>query len=70
MQPDPARAHVWYVEPDLRSPDGRRLRAVCGTFLIFPYFLCIFSPIFILAASFLRVPPFPELHVWRKPDWI
>ncbi|KAH9952934.1 AKAP7 2'5' RNA ligase-like domain-containing protein [Russula dissimulans] len=29
MQPDPARAHVLYVEPDLRSPDGRRLRAVC-----------------------------------------
>jgi activating signal cointegrator complex subunit 1 len=30
MQPDPARAHVLYVEPDLRSPEGRRLRAVCG----------------------------------------
>jgi hypothetical protein len=30
MQPDPARAHVLYVEPDLRSTDGRRLRAVCG----------------------------------------
>jgi len=29
MQPDPARAHVLYVEPDLRSPDGHRLRAVC-----------------------------------------
>ncbi|KAH9970923.1 AKAP7 2'5' RNA ligase-like domain-containing protein [Russula compacta] len=29
MQPDPARAHVLYVEPDLRSPDGQRLRAVC-----------------------------------------
>jgi hypothetical protein len=30
MQPDPTRAHVLYLEPDLRSPDGRRLRAVCG----------------------------------------
>jgi activating signal cointegrator complex subunit 1 len=30
MQPDPTRAHVLYIEPDLRSPDGRRLRAVCG----------------------------------------
>ena len=30
MQPDPARAHVLYVEPNLRSTDGRRLRAVCG----------------------------------------
>jgi hypothetical protein len=31
MQPDPARAHVLYAEPDLRSTDdGRRLRAVCG----------------------------------------
>ena len=31
MQPDPARAHVLYVELELRSADGRRLRAVCGT---------------------------------------
>ncbi len=31
MQQDPERAHVLYVEPDLRSPDGRRLGAVCGT---------------------------------------
>jgi activating signal cointegrator complex subunit 1 len=30
MQPDPARAHVLYTEPDLRSPDGHRLRVVCG----------------------------------------
>jgi activating signal cointegrator complex subunit 1 len=30
MQSDPERAHVLYAEPDLRSPDGRRLRAVCG----------------------------------------
>ena len=30
MQTDPARAHVLYAEPDLRSPDGRRLREVCG----------------------------------------
>jgi hypothetical protein len=30
MQQDPTRVHVLYVEPDLRSPDGRRLRAVCG----------------------------------------
>lgn len=38
MQPDPARAHVLYVEPDLRSPDGRRLRAVCGMFAFFYFF--------------------------------
>jgi hypothetical protein len=40
MQSDPTRAHVLYVEPDLRSPEGRRLRAVCGAclFLIFPFF--------------------------------
>ena len=31
MQPDPTRAHVLYAEPELSSPDGRRLRAVCGT---------------------------------------
>jgi activating signal cointegrator complex subunit 1 len=31
MQPDPTRAHVLYAEPDISSPDGRRLRAVCGT---------------------------------------
>ena len=55
MQPDPARAHVLYVDPDLRSPDGRRLRAVCGTlrsllffsfffsFLLF-FFGCLLSP--------------------------
>ena len=30
MQTDPARAHVLYAEPELRSPDGRRLREVCG----------------------------------------
>ena len=30
MQPDPARAHVLYAEPDLRSTDGQYLRAVCG----------------------------------------
>jgi activating signal cointegrator complex subunit 1 len=30
MQSDPERAHVLYAEPDLRSPDGQRLRAVCG----------------------------------------
>ena len=30
MQPDPTRAHVLYAEPDISSPDGRRLRAVCG----------------------------------------
>ena len=30
MQSDPTRAHVLYAEPDLRSSDGRRLRAVCG----------------------------------------
>ncbi|KAH9015741.1 kinase A anchor protein [Lactarius deliciosus] len=29
MQPDPMRAHVLYAEPDISSPDGRRLRAVC-----------------------------------------
>jgi activating signal cointegrator complex subunit 1 len=30
MQTDPARAHVLYAEPDLRSSHGRRLREVCG----------------------------------------
>jgi hypothetical protein len=30
MQPDPTRAHVLYAEPDISSPDGRRLRALCG----------------------------------------
>ncbi|KAN0131551.1 AKAP7 2'5' RNA ligase-like domain containing protein [Lactarius tabidus] len=29
MQPDPTRAHVLYAEPNISSPDGRRLRAVC-----------------------------------------
>jgi len=36
MQPDPARAHVLYAEPDLRSTDGQRLRSVCGA--------CCFGP--------------------------
>src|SRR6266702_5593016 len=31
MQPDQTRAHVLYAEPDISSPDGRRLRVVCGT---------------------------------------
>jgi activating signal cointegrator complex subunit 1 len=35
MQPDPTRAHVLYAEPDLRSTDGRRLRAVCGACCFF-----------------------------------
>jgi activating signal cointegrator complex subunit 1 len=35
MQTDPARAHVLYAEPDLRSPDGRRLREVCGACCFF-----------------------------------
>jgi activating signal cointegrator complex subunit 1 len=35
MQSDPERAHVLYAEPDVRSPDGRRLRAVCGTCSLF-----------------------------------
>ena len=35
MQPDPTRAHVLYAEPDISSPDGRRLRAVCGACLRF-----------------------------------
>jgi hypothetical protein len=35
MQQDPTRVHVLYVEPDLRSQDGRRLRAVCGA--CFPF---------------------------------
>ena len=32
MQTDPARAHVLrvYAELDLRPPDGRRLREICG----------------------------------------
>ncbi|KAI9448601.1 AKAP7 2'5' RNA ligase-like domain-containing protein [Lactarius psammicola] len=29
MQPDSTHAHVLYAEPDLSTPDGRRLRAVC-----------------------------------------
>ncbi|KAF8263706.1 AKAP7 2'5' RNA ligase-like domain-containing protein [Lactarius quietus] len=29
MQPDLTRAHVLYAEPDISSPDGRRLRVVC-----------------------------------------
>jgi hypothetical protein len=49
MQPDPARAHVLYAE--LRSTDGRRLRAVCGAsaFAFFdgtPYFLPLPSGFF------------------------
>jgi hypothetical protein len=52
MQSDPARAHVLYVDPDLRSPDGRRLRAVCGTFLSFvsshpPFFFLYGLPPFV-----------------------
>jgi hypothetical protein len=44
MQPDPARAHVLYVEPDLRSPDGRRLRAVCGAYVFLGSSLsCVYS---------------------------
>jgi activating signal cointegrator complex subunit 1 len=39
MQPDPARAHVLYAEPDLRSADGRRLRAVCGACCFSFFFL-------------------------------
>src|SRR5258708_7629707 len=41
MQPDPERAHVLYAEPDLRSSDGRRLRAVCDAYF-FPLFLPFF----------------------------
>jgi AKAP7 2'5' RNA ligase-like domain len=37
MQSDPASAHVLYAEPDLRSTDGRRLRAVCGGLLLFHF---------------------------------
>jgi len=51
MQPDPARAHVLYVEPDLRSPDGRLLRAVCGACFF------SFSFLFFRAASFLIFLP-------------
>jgi len=43
MQSDPTRAHVLYVEPDLRSPEGRRLRAVCGACLT----LSLLTPSFI-----------------------
>jgi activating signal cointegrator complex subunit 1 len=35
IQSDPRRAHVLYAEPDVRSPDGRRLRAVCGACCLF-----------------------------------
>ena len=51
MQPDPARAHVLYVEPDLRSPDGRRLRAVCGAYVFLSSSLSCVYPI----------PPSPPL---------
>jgi hypothetical protein len=50
MEPDPTRAHVLYVEPDLTSPDGQRLRAVCGAY--FPQF----SPHPIPPAAFMKVP--------------
>ncbi len=30
MQPDPTRGHVLFAEPNISSPDGRRLRAVSG----------------------------------------
>jgi hypothetical protein len=30
IEPDPTRAHVLYVEPDLAPLDGQRSRAVCG----------------------------------------
>ena len=44
MQSDPARAHVLYVEPELRSPDGRRLRAVCGAcFFLFTFSFLFFG---------------------------
>ena len=59
MQPDPARAHVLYVEPDLRSPDGRRLRAVCGAF-----------PSLLLSPPFFWIPRSFMFHVLRKPDRI
>lgn len=60
MQPDPARAHVLYVDPDLRSPDGRRLRAVCGTFpfFFFAYFSGL-SPSFVFHSLPNRMP-------WKK----
>ena len=39
MQSDPTRAHVLYAEPDLlHSPDGQRLRAVCGACCLFSLF--------------------------------
>jgi A-kinase anchor protein AKAP7 len=52
MQPDPERAHVLYAEPDLRSPDGRRLRAVCGVY----FFLSTTDTIFSSLPSFFLSP--------------
>jgi len=31
-EPDPEHEHVLDAKPDLHSPDGQRLRAVCGTY--------------------------------------
>ena len=53
MQPDPARAHVLYAEPDLRSSDdGRRLRAVCGALVAIFFFFLTTPPPHPLTVSF------------------
>ena len=44
MQPDPARAHVLYVEPDMRSPDDRCLRGLWCV-LLFNFFFWNENPI-------------------------
>jgi activating signal cointegrator complex subunit 1 len=70
MQPDPARAHVLYVDPDVRSPDGRRLRAVCGTFNSPPFLVFLFVFFFFSGCLLSSYSTLPWAHVWRKPDWI
>ncbi len=43
MQPDPERVQVLYAEPDLRTPDGQRLVAVCGTYFLQQWTLSFLS---------------------------
>ncbi|KAI0299562.1 hypothetical protein BC826DRAFT_1102683 [Russula brevipes] len=75
MQPDPTRAHVLYVEPDLRSSDGRRLRAVCdlvhGAFRDAGFLADERRPLKVRGSPKLSDPiithitPAPILHVWK-----
>src|SRR6266851_7460232 len=56
MQPDPVCAHMLYVEPDLRSPDGRRLCMVCGVCVFFLFFHFFWAALFLI---FLPLSPPP-----------